>query len=233
MPPHSYTNGMAPIDFNSATVATDIENHRRRLQAHEPEPSDDKPQISPARSSGTGVRSGLDAIMMRLGGWNPFLKPVNKDDVLWLFDNTAFRSPQNGHWQAEYVAAVFEKEAKCTIADMVAGIASNLGLADDAAERKTIEERLMPFLWDVRPARTVRVAEAGGKDIKLGPTGFDGILSQIAKIPGGNKGEPGLIKAAAKVPNGVDGILNMQTFYAEPEGWGVLSGEKPLIFGKH
>lgn len=161
-----------------------------------------------------------DKFLSYLGSHNPLGRPVTDDDVVWLLDNTAYKGSRFGGWQAEFVAAVFEKEPKCKVVDMVTGIAEKLGLADDAEELKTIEERLIPFLWDVRPARQVRVVHQG-KELTLGPTGRNGISTDILKVNDQPSGTA--VKSSAAVPQGATGMLDMKTYFAAPEGWAVLS----------
>lgn len=161
-------------------------------------------------------------IIKKIGNLNPFGKAVTQNDTVWLLDNTAFRTSRLRSWQAEYVAAVFERDPNCKVADIVSGIAEAIGLTDDAAERDTIEERILPFLWDVRIVRIVKVG-IQGKDLKLTPTNVNGISSEVLRIPSADKGTT--VKSIAKVPAGADGILEAQTFYAGPEGWGIISGK--------
>jgi hypothetical protein len=160
-------------------------------------------------------------LLSHLGSRNPFAKPVTDEDVVWLFDNTAFKPSRFGSWQAEFVTAVFEQEPKCAVVDIVATVARIIGLADNSAEMKTIEERLIPFLWDIRPGRHTR-AITQKKEVKLGPTGPNGVSSDILKIPDAESGT--LVKTSASVPSGTKGTLQMQTFYADPDGWAVVSG---------
>ncbi|KPM41182.1 hypothetical protein AK830_g5343 [Neonectria ditissima] len=155
-----------------------------------------------------------------LGNFNRMGKAVDGDDIVWLFDNTAYKSPKHGVWEAEFIAAVFEPDLKCHIADVVSSIAKMLGLADDAAERDTIEERLIPFLWDIQTVRVFNV-DHQGDNLKLGPTSINGITSQVLPVKRHSKGS--FVKATAKVPGSVSGILDMQTYYAGAEGWSIIS----------
>ena len=189
---------------------------RREFGFDEVEASLPNPKLTqlPQLLSATGVLSYL-------GSHNPLGKPVTGKDVVWLFDNTAFKPSRLGSWQAEFVAAVFEQEPKCTVADMVSGIAGKLGLADDAEQLKTIEERLMPFLWDIRPGRQIRAVQ-DQKEIKLGPTGPNGISSDIIRIPTSESGT--LVKTSASTPSGTQGLLDAHTYFADPDGWAIISG---------
>jgi len=213
-----------------------------------------------------GLLSGLSpqSLLSRLGPLNPMISPIKSDDIVWLFDNTAYipqagaagtatmskffplgrisRSigksvgpklettmgswgyfpPTNGEWAAEFSFAVFEKGVKCNIVDVVAEIARKVGLADDQQDMQTIEERLTPFLLDVRPARDITVKH-GGLDLKLGPTGSSGIATNGQPVRA-DKDDDGLVKGQAVVPAAVTGILSMHTYFAGPDGWGVISG---------
>lgn len=151
---------------------------------------------------------------------NYFGKQVGGDDVLWLFDNTAYRSSKTGEWEAEFVAAVFEPDIKCHLADVVSSVAKTLGLADDAEERDTIEERLIPFLWDIQTVRVFKLDHMG-KDLSIGPTSFNGITADTLQVKRHKAGR--FVTAKAKVPNTVKGYLDMRTFYAGEEGWAIIS----------
>lgn len=209
---------MANINFSPAKLAGEMQLRTRKerkfddVEAGLPDPTTASARI-PSVSIG--------GLLTKIGNLNPFGRPVADGDLVWLLDNTAFRHSRLGSWQAEFVAAVFERDARCKVVDIVAGVASAVGLADDAEERKTIEERLMPFLYDIRIARTLKL-EHDGKELKLGPTNINGISSQVIKVASNDKGT--FVKAKASVPRGVGGILDMQTYYAGPEGWGIISG---------
>ena len=129
------------------------------------------------------------SLFSRLGPLNPMTSPIKSDDIVWMFDNTAYVpqsgaagtaavskmlpyglpsplgrmsrsvgstfgphlettlgswgyfSPANGEWAAEFSFAVFEKDAKCSVVDVVADIAHKVGLAEEPAHRDAIEER--------------------------------------------------------------------------------------------
>lgn len=180
-------------------------------------------------SSVTGAfatRISLAGALGRLSRLLPFgSRGVTHGDAVWLLDNTAYKTGTFSPWEAEFVAAVFEEEPRSHLVDAVAGVARVLGIADDAEERKTIQERLIPFVWDVRVAKTVNVSQKGSrKMIRLGPTGFNGISSNVAQVASHSKGA--LVDATAgNIPSGVPGLLGMQTYYAGPSGWGIISGK--------
>lgn len=208
------------LKFDPAAFAGDMQQRTRKERKFD-EIESRLPDPKSTQFSMPGVPNmSLGGIVKIIGDLNPFGKAVSKNDTVWLLDNTAFRTSRLRSWQAEYVAAVFERDPKCKVADIVSGIAESIGLADDAAERDTIEERILPFLWDVRIVRIVKVG-IQGKDLKLTPTNINGISTEILKIPNADKGT--IVRSVAKVPAGADGILEAQTFYAGPEGWGILS----------
>lgn len=155
-----------------------------------------------------------------LGSRNPFGKPVTNDDVVWLLDNTAFQT-SSGAWHAEFVAAVFERDERPKETDLVTSVAKMLGLNDNPVEKKTIETRMLPFMWQVRPSRKITVLHHG-KQLTLGPTGPNGISSDIISLPGQPSGT--LLRSNAKMSRSAIGILEMTTFFAGPEGWAVISG---------
>ncbi|OLN81935.1 Phosphatidate phosphatase APP1-like protein 3 [Colletotrichum chlorophyti] len=186
----------------------------RRFDEIEAElPSPTVPTLKAAYFTASGLLS-------HLGSYNPLGRPVTDDDIVWLLDNTAYKPSRLGGWQAEFVAAIFEKEPKCRVVDIVQGIAQKLGLADDAEELQTIEERILPFLWDVQPARHLRVVNQK-KELKLGPSASNGISTDILKIHDQPSGST--VTSSAAVPRGAAGILEMQTFFAAPEGWAIIS----------
>jgi hypothetical protein len=181
------------------------------------------PDPRPLPALGALARGTASAILSHFGPRALLSKPITNDDIVWLFDNTAFKASRTGSWQAEFVSAVFEREPKCKVVDVVSAIAGLLGLADDAEEFRTIEERLLPFLWDIRPGRQVRVAH-GEQDIKLGPTRSNGLSSDVLKISGG---DPGTIDelVISNAQKHTSGLLKMKTTFAGPEGWAIISGK--------
>lgn len=167
----------------------------------------------------------VSSLRSKLGFFNPFgKKTVSRGDLVWLFDNTAFRHSRMSSWQAEFVTAVFEKESANRLVDLAASIARIVGLADDAKERETIEQRLQPFAWDIRVGRNAVISQEGSrKTIKLGATGSEGCSSDVINISSHGKGS--FVRASAVVTGGVEGILDMQTYYAGEDGWAIISGK--------
>lgn len=168
-------------------------------------------------------------ILSYLGSRNPWPQPVSKDDELWLFDNTAFVTTTKGKdgkethtWNAEFVAAVFEQDPSCTVSDVVIQIADKIGLADDDEAKKTIEERLRPFLMDIQPGKQVLALYGGETHLKLSSGSRNGISTDVKAIPAAPAGM--VVPTTAQVPQGVTGLLQSKTFFADPEGWAVISG---------
>ncbi|KAH0498640.1 hypothetical protein TgHK011_005883 [Trichoderma gracile] len=243
------------LDFIPSEVAKEMQlRTRKHAKFDEVEKKLPDPRASvPYQFSISNV---LNEISIRV----PFSKAVAKGDIVWLFDNTAYKQQQsssssssssssaspsssaaqgdeaNTPWQAEFIMAVFEGEPKCKVADIVAGLAGIIGLADDAEERRTIEERLLPFLWDIRAGRATTVSQHGGAQLKLGPSGLNGISTNVLKLVHHRDDDDGKGEAKAegegRAPHtkratldveGVQGVLSMETHFAGPEGWGIIS----------
>ncbi|RYP72754.1 hypothetical protein DL769_004370 [Monosporascus sp. CRB-8-3] len=157
-----------------------------------------------------------------LGKKNPFSRTVTSQDTVWLLDNTAYRNRTSGKWEAEYVAAVFSQHSSGVISDAVSMIAKKIGLDDSDPNWPTVEERTKLFTRTIKPATIVKALYRNTVSLKLGPGGRNGISSDIKRLPGIENGEH-LAPTFADVPRGVNGVLEMRTFYAEPEGWAVIS----------
>jgi hypothetical protein len=176
-------------------------------------------RVSPARDERPTIS---EDVLSHLGTYNPLSHPITNNDTVWLLDNTAYRSTKTNKWEAEFVAAVFDKDTGLEVSRVVADIAEKVGLGKGDAAEAIICKRLMPFMESVLPGRVVNVDFAKEKDLKLGPGGRNGISSDIKPLPYHNNGD--VIPSFAKVPEQTNGVLRMKTFYAEPEGWGVISG---------
>ncbi|RYP00255.1 hypothetical protein DL764_006554 [Monosporascus ibericus] len=157
-----------------------------------------------------------------LGKKNPFSRTVTSQDTVWLLDNTAYRNRTSGKWEAEYVAAIFSQHSSGVISDAMSMIAKQIGLDERDPNWPTLEERTKLFTQTIKPATTVKALYRNTVPLKLGPGGRQGISSDIKKLPGIENGEL-LAPTFADVPKGVNGVLEMRTFYAEPEGWAVIS----------
>lgn len=213
------------LDFDPSAFAADMQLRTRKTRNFDkiehdlPDPKSAAFQKTQAAALSAPVN--ISAWLSRFAQWNPFGKAVDAGDIVWLMDNTAYRNPETDQWEAEFVAAVFENEPKCRVADIVSGIASTLGLADDAAERDVIEKRIVPFLWDIQAARVFWI-EHKKKEIKLGPTSINGITTSVEPLHHAHKGS--VVDATALVPQSTQGLHDMQTYYAGPEGWAIISG---------
>jgi hypothetical protein len=173
----------------------------------------------------------VNDLLSYLGDKNPMPQQIKSNNVVWLMDNVAFRSQQTNEWEAEFVAAVFEQHESKSISEAVDGVAKKIGLEQNDEAKKTIESRMHPFLQDILPGRQVLalhgVDKPGDKTtpatatLTLGPGGHNGISSDRRGLPHSADGTR--VPAVANVPEGVTGMLRMTTFFAEPEGWGVIS----------
>lgn len=209
-----------PDDFNPSKFASDMQARTRKEKNFEKVEAD-LPQYKPHAPAKR--LSGLDSIKLHVSKWNPFARPVTRGDTIWVLDNTAFRPSRLGSWQAEFVAAVFESDDDSKVVDLVSGLAKVLGVADDAEEKRTMQKRLMPFVWDIRIGKTININQEGSrKQLKLGPTRLNGVLSQVIKVGSYRKGS--LVTNKAVVGAGVEGLLQSNTSYAGSDGWGIISG---------
>ncbi|KAL7929157.1 hypothetical protein V8C35DRAFT_203469 [Trichoderma chlorosporum] len=204
------------LDYNPSAAAHEMQLRTRK---HRDFDEVEKQLVNPKTSAPHQL--SVSNVLNEISTWNPFAKAIVKGDVVWLFDNTAFKADENTPWQAEFIMAVFENEPKCTVADIVASIAGAIGLADDAEERKTIEQRLLPFLWDIQASRSTTVSQ-GGLELKLGPSGFNGISTNVLKLLHDGKTSLTTKETTLNI-EGVSGVLNMETHFAAPEGWGIIS----------
>ena len=123
--------------------------------------------------------SKLNDILSYFGSRNPLPRSVSKKDTVWLFDNTAYRNSKTGRWEAEFVSAVFAQHPSCVVIDAVTTVAKEIGLEDSNPEHATIEERILPFLQDIRPGTQVKALHAGSLSLSLGPGGRNGISNDI------------------------------------------------------
>lgn len=161
-----------------------------------------------------------DKVTSYLGSRNPFYKTVAPEDhLVWLFDNTAFRSSRfSSSWEAEFVACYFVKNSGKDVSRIAADIAEKLGLGRGDVAEATIARRLQPFADQILPAHSVNIDIANNEVHRLGPSSRDGISSDIIKLNGKYKeGQPVACDAL-----GVS-AKEMTTFFAGPKGWAVLS----------
>ncbi|OTA90092.1 hypothetical protein M434DRAFT_23121 [Hypoxylon sp. CO27-5] len=162
-------------------------------------------------------------LLSYLGKKNPFPRSITGEDTVWLLDNTAYRNEKTGKWEAEFVSAVFSQHSSCAVIDAVSAVAGKIDLDEKDPDYPTIEERIRPFLQDIKPGTQVKARHQDGTSLKLGPGGRNGISSDVKGLPPKSGDGALLVPTFAEVPKGANGLLEMKTFYAEPEGWGVIS----------
>ncbi|KAL4990489.1 hypothetical protein BDW68DRAFT_185640 [Aspergillus falconensis] len=154
--------------------------------------------------------------------------------TVWLLDNTAYRHPASHvsgephSWRVEVVACVFRKDSRRDISKFVAAVADLIGLdgalGTEKEIRHRIARRLQPFLYHVvadhsmmlelpLPNHTTQIH-------RIGPTGDNGIASQVLNT-GVRHVEDGL-RVRSHV-RGVRDRATMETTFAGPEGWLVVS----------
>ncbi|KAI0171702.1 hypothetical protein GGR52DRAFT_434505 [Hypoxylon sp. FL1284] len=198
--------------------------HRTRTERRFDETERDLPNISPSPLASTYTDKVFD-ILSYLGKKNPFPRSIESTDTVWLLDNTAHRNEKTGKWEAEFVTAVFSQDTSSVLLDAVSAVARQLGLDKNDPRYPTVEERILPFLQDIKPGTLVNVVHEPNTPLKLGPGGRNGISTDVKALPGKDNSRDGahVVSTSAKVPQGTKGILKMETFYAEPEGWGVIS----------
>jgi len=185
---------MDPTILTSVTDQTkqDVEETSRerdaRAQQNFPQVEGLLPDLPRRRSV-----SRIDGLTSYLGHLNPFSHPVQQDtEIVWLFDNAAYR-PEPFHtsqpqpWQVEIVSAYFVRSSGRDCSKEVAKIATILGLdkgtgVDKEKAMKTIEDRLIPLLNTILPARTVEVKIGDAQSKILGPSGPNGVSVDMVQI---------------------------------------------------
>ena len=181
--------------------------------------------------------SVVDKLSSYLGKSNPIASEAKPpSDSVWLLDNTAYR-PVHAYphpeqpWQAEFVAAYFERNSGQDVSKFVADVADKIGLHDmeipDAEGEKRIAERLIPFMNSIRPAKFVNVVFPSQYGQILGAGGRNASTRQIVTPLGEHEdGDVMEINASSEAltPHGP-----MLTHFASPEGWTVISGKSHLL----
>lgn len=184
----------------------------------------------------------VERLLSKIGLWKPQTKPLEPTDELWLLANTAFRNPQNqNQWIAEFVACFFRRESGDRASRTVADLVEKLGIVKGDASERIVASRVDLFLATIQPSRTVELAiqhGAGGR-VLLGPAGPNGISSDLVRFPHSDYKEGQLVPSSAKLPRGygqgghLTGFETMNTVFAEPEGWGVVSDIDDTIKTTH
>ncbi|KAF1835829.1 hypothetical protein BDW02DRAFT_266396 [Decorospora gaudefroyi] len=162
--------------------------------------------------------SWKDNISSYLGRKNPFFDYVNPEtDYVWILDTTAYRN-RIGRWHAEFVAAYFVKNSGKDLSQIVAWVSEKIGLADDEQARATVAKRLQPFADQILPAHAVDI-DLLGLNARLGPSGRDGISSDVLAIPG-NDYKDGQVMSF-KAVNAEATPFNIT--FAKSKGYAILS----------
>jgi phosphatidate phosphatase APP1 len=159
-----------------------------------------------------------DNLSSYLGKSNPFYEKVNPEtDYVWLLDTTAYQN-RIGRWKAEFVAAYFLKDSGKDLSEVVGWVSEKLGLKDDEDAKGTIAKRLQPLLDAILPAHAVEI-DLQGMNVRLGPSGRDGISSDELAIPGNGYKDGQVV--SVKAINADATPFNIT--FAKPEGWAILS----------
>lgn len=160
-----------------------------------------------------------DNLTSYLGSRNPLYSWVDPNkDLVWLFDNTAYQD-RLGRWKAEFVAAYFVKNSGKDLGEVVAWVSDKIGLAKDEKAEQTIAERIEPMLDTILPAHAVMI-DLQGMDVRLGPSGRDGISADQIAIPGHDYKDGQVINS--RVTGDVSATV-LNTTFASRKGWAVIS----------
>ncbi|KAF2642174.1 actin filament organization protein-like protein App1-like protein [Massarina eburnea CBS 473.64] len=159
-----------------------------------------------------------DNLSSYLGTRNPFYEDANPTtDYVWLLDNTAYQN-RIGRWKAEFVAAYFSKNSGKDLSESVATIIDMTDCKRDDETRATIAKRLQPFADSILPAHAVHI-DLQGVDVRLGPSGRDGISSDELAIPGHDHKDATTTTTQAIKADATP----MNTYFAKPKGWAIIS----------
>ncbi|KAE8349052.1 hypothetical protein BDV28DRAFT_160820 [Aspergillus coremiiformis] len=165
----------------------------------------------------------------------PSLQAVDvRRHTVWLLDNTAYLRATpiakglKESWHAEVVSIVFQKDSRKDMSKIVAMIADLIGLDGEiGTERETrhqIAQRLRPFLYHVIPAHwmMLEIPQPNNSTIihQLGPTNSNGISSQVVNMGSHHIADGAMIRSYLR---GSRGNIAMETIFAGPKGWLVIS----------
>jgi hypothetical protein len=159
-----------------------------------------------------------DNLSSYLGAKNPFYSEADPEtDYVWLLDNTAYQN-RLGHWKAEFVAAYFRKNSGKDLAEVMACIIDKTGVTKDEKIEAVIAKRLQPLLDSILPAHAVQL-DLQGVNVRLGPSGRDGISSDELAVPGYGMKDGDVITSKAVHADATP----VNTSFATPKGWAVIS----------
>ena len=151
-----------------------------------------------------------------VGVHNPMAKPAGDGNEVWLLDNTAYLV--DGKWNAEFVVAYFKKNGN-GVGSLMASVANQLtGLGKGKLEVRP--DRIALFTTPIAPARSINVSSPSVPELNLGPSGSNGISSETYVL---EKGTTDVMQFAALDPN-LTPYGSMNTDFADPRGWLVISG---------
>lgn len=180
----------------------------------------------------------LNFVSSWLGSKSPLAHAADPHkNTVWLLDNTAYQpvsdKSEEGQttqsWQAEFVACIFETEGRKDVGKLVAAIADHIGIdgefgRDDKETRERIERRVQPFLDQVSPARTVKLemtVDGAKQTHQLGGSDPNGIISQVVDLGASGVTDGTVIQTHAH--HFREPTARMETRFAAPEGWMVIS----------
>ncbi|EWC43781.1 hypothetical protein DRE_07346 [Drechslerella stenobrocha 248] len=150
---------------------------------------------------------------------------IDADDLIWLHATTAFR--RDDRWWAEFNASFFHHASGQHKANVVAEVASAIGLTDDDKEtRDLVAKRVELFLRKTIVGRKLNVQIQHGGVVPLPPSGSSGISAKELPIPfTSTPPEPSsIVKLSALLPPGFKtGPIETDMKLVEPEGWAVIS----------
>ncbi|POS83738.1 hypothetical protein EPUL_003167, partial [Erysiphe pulchra] len=144
------------------------------------------------------------------------------NDTVWALDNTAYRTAE-GKWQARFDVVVFGQDTGNRVVSTVVDVAKMLNIGISDGSRQLIIERLGLLLQPALQGKIVEILFAAQKSsmLRTSPTGSSGISSDIQDLPCFHGIHT--VRSVVNAPSGAKGLLEMTTFFAEPEGWGIIS----------
>ncbi|CAD6498777.1 BgTH12-04437 [Blumeria graminis f. sp. triticale] len=159
-------------------------------------------------------------ILEFFGRRNSSQQSAKKNNSVWIFDNTAYMNEQ-GTWEAEFTVVIFNQKAAVGVTSAVADFAIGIGLGSGNETKAVMQKRLIPCVRSVVPGRIVKIDFGSQKQIKMSPGSLDCISSDIKSLPEFKSGT--IITSKVRALPESEGLLEMKTLYAGPEGWGVIS----------
>ncbi|KAL1968924.1 hypothetical protein VTN77DRAFT_1285 [Rasamsonia byssochlamydoides] len=203
-----------------------------RVAGNLPRVEEDLPSRWSRRTS--AIWAAIRAITFFLGRRNPLAQPANPEQhIVWLFDNIAYRPVHPYHnepqsWQVEVVSCVFVDGRK-DLSRYVAAVADAIGLDGkvglDEVTRQRMAYRLRPFVYSIAPARTmtleIPMVHGTVQKQELGPTNRHGVISQTLRTDSRHDVSDGTTITSYLA--GWGRKVSMDTIFATPEGWPVIS----------